>query len=33
MLGWRTGAKGRQGEPVQIKAGAVTDLGELKIGK
>lgn len=31
--GWRLGAKGRGGEPVQIKAGGVTDLGELKIGK
>ncbi len=32
VIGWRGGAKGRNGEEVTIKAGGVTDLGELKMG-
>jgi hypothetical protein len=31
-IGWRGGAKGKNGEPITIKPGAVTDLGELKMG-
>jgi hypothetical protein len=32
-IGWRGGAKGKNGEPITIKTGAVTDLGDLKMGK
>jgi plastocyanin len=32
-LGWRGGAKGKNGEPITIKAGEVIDLGELPMGK
>ncbi|MCC6416735.1 MAG: hypothetical protein IT429_00630 [Gemmataceae bacterium] len=32
-VGYRGGAKGRTGTPVEIKAGGTTDLGELKIGQ
>jgi hypothetical protein len=31
-IGWRGGTKGRNGEAVTVKAGGVTDLGDLKMG-
>ncbi len=31
-IGWRDGAKGKNGAEIDIKAGAATDLGELKMG-
>ncbi len=31
-LGWRGGAKGRKGQEITIKAGSVTDLGNLPMG-
>lgn len=31
-VGWRTGPPGKKGEPIQIKADSITDLGQLPIG-
>jgi hypothetical protein len=32
-LGWRGGAKGKAGQEITVKAGGVTDLGDLPMGK
>ncbi len=32
-LGWRGGAKGKNGQEITVKAGEVIDLGELPMGK
>jgi hypothetical protein len=31
-IGWRGGAKGKKGQEITIKAGGVTDLGDLQMG-